>query len=408
MIVEFSVTNFKCFRKKTTISFIANTQVEGADIKPETLIEVNKFGIDYLVKSIVIYGANASGKSSFLQGFQMFTDLLLASVTGSIGIATAGYYKNFTFLLDEEQKNKPIEFEIIFIKNKRLFKYGFSFNAKGIVHEILEEQKDKESEVIYSRNANGDFKGFEDYQNEVEPDKLFIGRLKLANKEEGRLFYNYFTVENIHQLTNQHTFNKLSEGDENFKKWFLENMKYTDKIIKDFELKKDLMPFVNYDLTSRLASSQDAEVGKILMQRRNKMENIVSFEDFLESEGTKKMIRILGLYYDFWNGNHLCFEDEIDKSLHPLLLKHLFETFFAFKNEKGEKSTAQLLATTHDVSLLDANIFRKDQIWFTEKDEDTGESKLYSLSHFIFNNETKPKNLLEEYLFGRFGAVPKI
>jgi AAA15 family ATPase/GTPase len=407
MIVEFSVTNFKCFREKTTISFIANTEVEGADIKPETLIEVNKFGIDYLVKSIVIYGANASGKSSFLQGVQMFADLLLASVTGSIGSATAGYYKNFTFLLDEEQKNKPIEFEIIFIKNERLFKYGFSFSAKGIVHEILEAQEEKKkSKVIYSRNANGDFKGFEDYQNEVEPDKLFIGRLKLANKEEGKLFYNYFTVENIHQLTNQHTFNKLSEGDENFKKWFLENMKYTDKIIKDFELKKDLMPFVNYDLTSRLASSQDAEVGKILMQRRNKTENLVSFEDFLESEGTKKMIRILGLYYDFWNGNHLCFEDEIDKSLHPLLLKHLFETFFAFKNEKGEKSTAQLLTTTHDVSLLDANIFRRDQIWFTEK-YSNGESELFSLADFTFAKKLNGKNT-DEYLRGVFGGIPRI
>jgi AAA15 family ATPase/GTPase len=441
MIVEFSVTNFKCFREKTTISFIANTAVEGANIKPETLIPVNKFGIGYLVKSIVIYGANASGKSSLVAdittgsnidgALSSFIRILDFSTFVRIGEANEISFYHQPFVLSDKDNNKETEFEVIFLSEDesikaedklRAFKYLFSFNKERIVKEEFyqlewsEIVKKNEEKPIFKRNldeieTSEEYKEYKEYKDKVLPNKLFIGKLRDNNFKEANLFYDYFRKKII--LKNAIDF--LEDKNREFEELF-ENFKYaTDKTIRKHEIIERPVKrhFINFDFqnnnepTSKFEEAKD----KILVFSRLRDDGkLIQFDPSLESEGTRVML-------NFWSGNLflllknnlLLWSDEIDRSLHPLLLKHLFETFFTFKNETGkEESTAQLLATTHDISLLDANIFRKDQIWFAEKDEDTGESKLYSLSHFIFSNETKPKNVLDEYVFGRFGAIPKI
>lgn len=416
MIVEFSVTNFKCFREKTTISFIANTAVEGADIKPETLIEVKKFGIDYLVKSIVIYGANASGKSSVIEGFVNFLSVL--DFSGNIQTAEQilPFYK--PFLLSTETENAETEFEVKFLSQdkKRAFRYYFAFNKEIITKEEFfefdeaSEEDNKFTKLIFKRTSNiENFKGsHKDLIKFVKPNKLFIALLGIHNLEESNFIYNFFRSK----LPFKQAVDLLEEKNEKFLMFFESLKNATDKTIKEHSIIKRPTKKHTFNIDTQTHKSsisyEDSEEKIIIFSRLKNDGELVKFNPEIESNGTIQMLYgwPSGLFFHTLIANLFSWSDEIDKSLHPLLLKHLFETFFAFKNEKGEKSTAQLLTTTHDVSLLDANIFRRDQIWFTEK-YSNGESELFSLADFTFAKKLNGKNT-DEYLRGVFGGIPRI
>ena len=146
---------------------------------------------------------------------------------------------------------------------------------------------------------------------------------------------------------------------------------------------------------------QEKGVPLIRFQHRDNQDHPVFFHFSDESDGTQKLFAFSGPWLDVLEKGRILFVDELDTSLHPLLVRFLIENFH---NEKTNKNNAQLVFTTHDTSILDTDLFRRDQIWFVEKDRENA-TKLYPLSDF---SPRKGEAIEKWYLKGRYGALPVI
>ena len=420
MLVKFSVTNFKTFRDKAEFSFIASNYDKTREDENLTVCET--FGFS-LLKSAAIYGANASGKSKLMEALSFMRNFILSSSRES---QKGEPIHIEPFLLSTETNTKPTEFEIIFLFKKQLFRYGFEVDSEKVV-----------SEWLYNRPLTKEIELFvRDGQHFAVHERKFSKGSRLAKDKMVR--------ENALMLSVAAQFNEEIAG--SVIEWFkrfkmisaLENegyKSYSMNSLKDNTKKQKILEMLNKadinisDLilqtvdSSQLPKGLPVELKNILLQKLgdgkneiitlntihqvyDKENNIVDQVRFnmddAESSGTNQFFALTGPIIDVIENGYVLAVDELDSKLHPNLVAKIIEIF---NSTKLNPKNAQIVFNTHDTNLLSADIFRRDQIWFVEKDR-FGRASLFSLSDF--KEVRKEDNFENNYIKGKYGAIPII
>ena len=423
MLVEFRVKNFRSFRNEQVLSLVANSD----KTLNENCFEIGKLR---LLKSVGIYGANASGKSNLIKALNTMQEL----VSDSADFKPGKDLPNKAFLLDDNSQKEPSSFEVTFFHNGIRYQYGFTVTSKRFQEEWLTAYPKGAAQAWYSRCFN-EKTGYYDwkYSNFLKGEKA-----RLADKtRENALFLSVGAQWNNKQLTTVY-------------EWFKDNLRIvppkdhfkpvTAEMLLDVEKEKDareeLYEFVTNALQDADLGIQGVNVEKVKFDRKQinfpdeilpeirekilkrlekerplKVETIhrnvdsgedvrMSLED--ESDGTQRFFQLLGPWLETVLNGYTVFVDELEASLHPLLTRELVKFI---QSPNSNKTGAQLIFSTHDTTLLDPELFRRDQIWFTEKDKD-GATNLYSTSDYKERRPRKGEAMQRGYLSGRYGAIP--
>ena len=412
MIIEFSVKNYRSIRDLQTISFKATglKSPAGSDIDADNIVKSN--GVS-LLKTVGLYGANASGKSNMLMALSYF-----ARAVGALAIDSRRVrplYDPFLF----ETSNEGCFFQIVLLLNGKKYRYGFvvnksdnvpgknSSNDVKIESEWLYGNIDKNMKCLFLRVGN---EVKENYlptsEGMVIPTKLpYPHTLFLAHaaafdaKGIPMQIANYLTIHTINNIIEKGLFRGVSihiiKESTPFFLSFLKrfNMKYDDIELIDDESYPD-NDYSNFPLD------------KVLLKRTTHDGNnkLLSMNlEYRESSGNKKIFDLAGvLLMAFYMGNtpFVIIIDEIDSNFHPSLLIKLIEMF---NNPKINKNNSQLLFTSHDTNLMSPSIMRRDQFYFAEKQEDES-TRLYSLADL--RGIRNDADFAKQYLAGYYGALP--
>lgn len=402
MIVKFTVGNFLSFKDKKTISFEATSIKE----LPENVI---KHGGKKLLRSIVVYGANSSGKSNLIKAMDRMKNLL----QNSVKLNPEDKLDYSPFLLSTETEGQPTFFELEFFIEKDLYRYGFEYNETEIVSEWLFKTEKKKENLLFIREDT-------EILEVAECLKIDTSKIKL---NENRLYLSLIAqlgIEEAIDITRFFENNKLflsGLGHKFLAEKLVEKNLYGDELLKSYM--KDLifhplkLGFKDYVIESDFINNKEVKKIKTIHNRYNKKREIVDTVSFdcenQESEGTKKIIDLAApiIVTLMAIKNATLFIDEFDSKLHPILTQEIIKLF---NNSKTNLYNSQLLFATHDTNLLSSELFRRDQIWFTEKD-DVEQTDLYCLADMKLPDGSKVRNdsnLEKNYIRGRYGAIPYI
>lgn len=426
MLIRFEVENFLSFKGKQHLSMIADKDKDMEEthcIEPEPGVNLK------LLKSAAIFGANASGKSNLLNALLFMRDFVIEST-----LIGANKDKSLfePFKLDKKTIVEPGFFEISFLLEKKVYIYGFKIDKEKVREEwlycyprkkrvllfrreLIEEEtikltasdkKEFEYHYKYGNHFKGEKKKLESLTRE---NSLFLSvGAQFAHPILKRVFYWFkeFMTPGITRRTfglTGFTINFIEE-DKNQKKRILSFVKSADLGIKDIKIEKiNAEQITDFDkLPDELKKEiKDGHFINIEMTHTSFIDNVefsanIDFE--YESMGTRRLFQLAGpLFYTLMNGGVLII-DELEDSLHFNLQKRILEEFF--ENSKN----SQIIFTSHNIQLLEDKLFRRDEIWFTEKKED-GSTDLFSLADFK-PKPRKDKSIKNGYLTGAYGALP--
>lgn len=402
MLLQFSIKNFRTFKDKVTLSLIASNYDKDTRENDNIVINEN-FGLR-LLRSAVIYGANASGKSKLLDAFAFMRYFVINSSKES---QKGEAIKIEPFRLDQSSKNEPTEFEVIFIHNKVLFRYGFEVTNERIISEwLFYKPKTKEVELFYREGNeykihNRNFSKGDTVVKEglVRDNALLISVAAQFNEKSAIEVLEWFeknrVISGLYDAEyRDNTVNKLS--DKSNRNRVLKFLKAADIGIEDLEI-----------LTINSGQFKESPFSTVLIikniyEDKNKIGTTPFFLSLDESEGTRKYFNILGPVIDALEDGGILVVDELDSKLHPNLVCKIVSLF---NSKEFNKKNAQLIFNTHDTNLLSSGLFRRDQIWFTNKNK-YGEAKLYSLADFKSDEVRKNDPFEDNYIKGKYGAVP--
>lgn len=427
MLIEFSVANYLSFKEKTTFSMLAS---HDKTLPQNVIHNAQGSGID-LLKSAVIYGANASGKSNFVKALHHMIEFMYKSQQGAMLGDNSVFSRGFSttlrftkFKLDEECRKKPIEFEITILINSVRYIYGFKINHEIIIEEWLYSYPKNQKRTLFTRfwiaaekkssySFNPTyFRGENNrIKSMVEDNMLFISvAAKLRNEVASsihkwcgsQLVFNLLEIQpEIQQKNYAFTSFDATPG---LKARAEELLKYSDFNIDGFEI---------HDEDNGNSHEYKVITHHEIKKKRGKKQ-VVTFNFDEESQGTQKMMILLAFCLNVFDRGGLLIVDELDSSFHPNLTRWIIELFH---NKKYNKKDAQLIFTTHNTELMDKNIFkdqydkintgdlfRRDQIWFTERDFKTSATSMYS--HWDFKDIRENENKRVNYHVGRYGAIP--
>ncbi|MDD2702552.1 MAG: ATP-binding protein [Candidatus Omnitrophica bacterium] len=420
MLIQFSVGNYLSFKDPITFSMVASPRGE--------LEDTNVFKATdklQLLKSAVIYGANASGKSNLFKAIRfarkfIFTSSKESQATEAIKITN--------FRLSTETENKPSFFEFIFIHENIKYRYGFEVDRTEVHREWLFYTPTIREALLFAREKDSfqigtSFKEGKPFTGKTRKNALFLSVVAQWNGPTAEKILKWFKSFNVISGLDDrrylnYTLRKIEE-DQNFKKEVLEFLRIADIGIEDFDVEqreihlqelpkqlvermlKDEMPLpdkvVNIELKT-IHNKFDKE-GKISSQEKFELGSE-------ESEGTKKLFAISGPILDTLKDGKILAMDELDSRLHPLLSNFLIKLF---NSNIKNSSNAQLIFASHDASFLKKEVFRRDQVWFAEKDQ-YGATNLYSLVEYKkeAGKVRKDASFSKDYLLGKYGAIPNI
>ena len=402
MILEFSVKNFLSFKEKVTFSMIANSNKELND----NYVEI---GGNKVLKSAAIYGANASGKSNL---FKILT-LVVLMLRSSNSVDINAKLPLIPFKLDKGSVNKPSEFEIKFILDETRYVYGFIADKDKIYDEYLYYYPNGRETKIFDRtNINEysytqkDEKILREIEAKNAQNKFFLATATNWNFDKTKAAYNFLTngigtCNNLEILKNM-AYKMYETNPVYLKDFAIDFLQKADFNIEDYQISQidvpgEFLTAIPEFITKTLPDKPKAY--QVLFKHKNS-DNYLSIDE--ESLGTQMIFAFIPFLADSLKNKKVLIIDELDKSLHPFLVQYIVEIF---NDAEINKNGSQLIFNTHDTNLLDLNILRRDQIWFTEKNSETGESDLYSLSDFSVR---KQENVEKGYMLGRYGAVPFI
>ncbi|RZB29072.1 MAG: hypothetical protein AEth_01676 [Candidatus Argoarchaeum ethanivorans] len=414
MLIEFNVQNFRSIKEEVTFSLVASTDnsLDNNLIKTDLLR-------DNLLRSAVIYGANASGKSNVILAFNFLKNFVETAHTFQKGTKI----NYFPFKLDKKCLSKPSKFKVVFIKNNIKYVYGISHNSEKIIDEYLYYYPKGRRALIFERRDTNNYrftidKKEQKFISEKTLDNIpYLSNSTQLNYKKTSEAFDWFKdnlgiVGADHPRLIEYTIQKLNE-DKKMKKFILNALIEADLGINDLSASIEVVPMdeIPIPIRERLKTMMpdiEGKLEKIDIKTIHKVlnevgdENYVEFDFGEESEGTKKLFSLIGLWIDSLNNGRVLIVDELDTKLHHLLNVFLIKLF---NDPTQNKNNAQLIFTTHNTNLLDLDIFRRDQIWFTEKNHSKGSTDLYSLIEF---RPRKDKNIQKGYLAGRYGAIPFI
>ena len=395
MLIKFSFKNFKSFKNENCLDMEATSLKE----HEYNILEIE--GNKYLRVS-AIYGANASGKTNVLEAFDyMKRRLMITDDTKNMLEAKENY---FSFMINEE----PIALEVeCLAKNNKIYKYGFEAKKNEIVSEWLYYKKINKFYTIFERSGKtvAFDRGYDKKKGkfEIDSNSLFLSLItKLENNNEDfKSVYNWFLNANYLDLGNPKFENKI-------------NTKISTKLLEDNNYKNELVKFLKtFDfgiddieiIPKKLKDiSNNNGIVEVKFVHKNEKGEKRLLPFTLESKGTLKMFYLFNFIMMALKDGMVLFIDELDAKLHPLLTRYLINLFHDNTKNTGN---GQLIYSTHDTVNLNKDTFRRDEIWFTEKDKD-GVSELFSLSDYKIGN-SKIRNdatYNKDYLTGRYGAIP--
>lgn len=416
MLVEFKVGNYRSFREVQTLSLVAS--------KDSTLAgnyaTKGKFN---LLKAAGIYGPNASGKSNLIKAVSVIQNLVLNSAEFKPG----SKLPITPFLLNDESTQKPSFFEVTFYHQDIRHQYGFTTTSDRVHEEWLLAYPKSRPQTWYERKFNkktGETNWYfgpylkgerEKLKDKTRNNALFLSVAAQWNNEQLTFVYDWFK-DKLHIVPPKENFAPVTAEmllDSKKKDWLYEfvtnSLKDADLWISGVSVEKldrDKLKFptdMPHDIKEKFFELfEEKPPLKVEMLHRNeKTGKSVYFPLKDESDGTQRFFQLLGPWLETVLYGYTVLIDELESSLHPLLTCELVK--FIQKSEV-KTNVPQLIFATHDTTLLDPELFRRDQIWFTEKDEHSG-TRLYPLSDY---KPRKGEAMQKGYLSGRYGAVPII
>ena len=416
MLLQFSVENYLSFKEQAVLSLIP-----AAD--KEHLNNITSRGDFKGLNTIAIYGANASGKSNLFKAVTVALNMIRNSANTQVD----QLLPVVPFKLDDESKDKPSAFEFQFIADDgKKYIYGFSAFPDRIVEEYLYCYNTNRPTKVFDRTETDSYTFSSTTKKELDPivrfttkNRLFISSATLLNAESTRRAYEWLskgidTYMNVQELEG-HAFAYYKADYGNNSK---ANIEFTKELFKAADISISDISY-NYHKFSELAPdvpnikiNNEPVFSEDTVMHEVKTEHIVTDENgdvkryslslAEESLGTTMLFFYGPFIKETLDKGKVLFIDEIDKSLHPFIVSYLISLFSSSRN-KG----AQLIVTTHDTSQLSLERFRRDQIYFTEKNPRTGASDLYSLDDFK-KPVRKDENIRKKYLQGRYGAIPYV
>src|SRR5258708_9657827 len=387
MIVEFNVENFKSMRHKQTLSMQAAPIVS----KDPEVDEKNVFSTSEgmkLLKSAAIYGPNASGKSNVIKALGRMLNFIDKSFQDENQVNRVTF-----FALDNESDKMPIHFEIIFITDSNKYRYGFEITERQVSAEWLFGPANTNEVEYFTRlgdqiNVNKSrFKeGTELPPGKTKSSTLFLNVVHAFNGPIAGEIKTFFrskimVSDGIQHATLRKATLTMMEN-ESFRARITELMRAADLGIEDIDhvevenLTPAEHPPVKFPVESDEKKSQKilGSVRKVKNASASSPPYLFLFDEF-ESEGTKKLFAYSGPIVASLAFGRTLVIDELDSQLHPSLTRRIVELF---NSKESNPMNAQLIFVTHDINLLDPTLLRRDQIYFTEKNND-GETSLYSL-----------------------------
>jgi predicted ATPase len=413
MLIRFSASNFRSIDDRQELSMVASAFYQ--DHK-EILIPNEAIPAEKLLPAAVIYGPNASGKSNLLAAFEYLQSQVLNSQ--SYGKPDGGVGRP-SFALNSEGRDRPTQIEIEFISANTRYQYGFEANDEEFLSEWLFWYPHHQRQLLFERSKNKamrfgrSLKGQNRVISELmRPNSLFLSAAAQNSHEQLTRVQSYFTSLSFQRATSDPHASSLLLSKAEYDPRIIDFIKNVGTGVVGFRTKKlswhqdakklqrelwsvisrnlppgdkSLPPFEEEDFELELAhGSNDAPVYFGVAQ---------------ESSGTRRLLILLRSVFSALDAGSVVFIDELDASLHT----QICETLLAlFADRKINKRGAQLVATTHDTNLMRSRHLRRDQLWFTEKDQG-GATHLYPLSDI---RTRKTDDIERNYLQGRYGAIP--
>lgn len=407
MLLRFGVENYRSIKEYQEISFAAAKLKESVEVD---LIEKDNLADDYL-PCIGIYGANASGKSNILKALEdMYYKICFSQIQS---------HSNFKLFNDpfytgnvEESYANPTHFDCDILVDNVRYHYGFKYN-KEIEEEWLYAYPKGVKQVWFYRNKNEEeefdlsprgLKGRKaTIRDLTRPNSLFLSAAAQNNHQQLTPVYDFFRSKVIPDIYKTTKFTDQVSG----------ILKPMHKILEDEKSKQNILNFLNFadlgivDIITEKKESSKKEGDKakeqidfyFIHKYANGKTKLFHIDD--ESKGTVALFSLIAPIYYITNLGGILIIDELEASLHPhislLILK-------LFNDKKFNTGGGQLIFSTHDTNLLNQEVLRRDQIWFTEKNQD-GETCLYPLTDF----SSRPTDNFEKgYIQGRYGGIPFI
>ncbi len=399
MLIYFSMKNYKSFKDEVVFDMRA-TQIR--ELK-DSIIKVNN---NKLLSVATIYGANASGKSNFLSGIYAMASNIFEREIAERFLKREN--KNIYFQYSKD-KIESTEFEINFISNSKEYIYRYKILNNSILEEEAYRCYKNENRLLFKRDSLNETielaEEFKSFRATLEGLKLEVAFLEFIN--------NYFENEDVKNISDWFMKVILYNQMLSFKQEHSENIKsIIETGIAGFEFEKSRNKIVDYInsfeptvVDIEIEKDKDAQIKEIKIIREIDGKKYKT-DLFYESDGTKKMLVIYFAVKSAITNNVPIIIDELDSNLHPLLLRLLI--LFFHNRELGHN--AQLIATLHDISILNKNTLRRDEVWFVKKNNDLS-SEMYSLYDIKTDNGDRVRNdstYDKNYLNGYYGAIPEL
>lgn len=413
MLIEFRVKNFKSIRDEQVFSMVASKDAE----HKETHVISGLKNCPDLLKSAVIYGPNASGKSNLIDAMDFVHFKVLMNFTAvkvanqeSVEQVRREYKTSVPFRLSEETPDMPSEFELSFWENGVRYQYGFTILRDQIMEEWLIVYETAQPQKWFERTYDADKKEYvyttskylrgqkKVWQEATRPDALFLVTAASLNSEQLHNVTCYVYSQNfvIEPEPNLDIVMR-SLYDQVDKEKLLSFLKSADLGIEAIDFQKEIAPFkeIAYRVSSSRKDNNAPYALKLYLKHKGAKAEWFSWEE--ESHGTILYLGYAYYLFSILSHGHVLIVDELDSNMHLMMLEHILKIFNSETNRR-----AQLIFTTHNVSLLNAKNLRRDQIWFTEKSQE-GATELFSLVEF---GARKGENYMRQYLSGAYGALP--
>ncbi|AFZ15000.1 hypothetical protein Cri9333_4209 [Crinalium epipsammum PCC 9333] len=417
MLIEFSVGNYRSFKEQVTFSMVAANLVS----KDKSLDVNNVFAIDQelkLLKSAAIYGANASGKSNLAKALSFMKRFM---VNSSKETQSTDEISVEPFRLSTETEGKPSYFELVFLMGGRKYRYGFEVTQTRVISEWLFYVPNVRETKLFERkldniklSKNYDADGI---QQRTRSNALFLSVSAQFNVDLAEKILEWIT-DKLNIISGLHDEDYLNYT----VRCFINNKNRADiiQLIKKLDLGisevqveqedftidslPDEMPDELKKFIAKVGGGKATSIG-ISHRKFDTDGNYKSIEEFdlesHESEGTKKVFALAGPLITALKEGEILIIDEFDARLHPLISLAIVKLF---NSEEANPNNAQLIFMTHDTNLLNNKVFRRDQVWFTEKNR-YGATDLYSLAEYKIRNDASFES---DYIKGRYGAIPYI
>lgn len=423
MLVQFTVSNYRSFRDSQTFSMVSSPRDHSL---PDSLTPIDVAGLrhSHLLKGAAIYGSNASGKSNLLSALEFMSDYVKDSATRKDADRGTGVRP---FMLDGSSRERPSEFEITVLVDGIRYDYGFSLSLRRVVKEFLiaypkgqpqrwfERTFDSASERYDWKTSRTNFPLDERMKGFVRDDALLLSVAAQLNDERVKPVFGWFKnrLRTLH-LSGEwalppSTTARFIEEDDAHSVRASEMLKAADLGVSTTRIEHESVSYEKLpaELTTALRTvrpdetdGENLEILSVTLGHKCSDDEVRFLDLDEESAGTTRFFSLIGPWMQTLDHGLVVLVDELETSLHPLLVRELLRTMMGPENARG----AQLVFTTHNPTLLDQSVLRRDQIWFTERD-DCGVSELYPLIDY---SPRVAESLERGYLAGRYGAIPRL